>query len=76
LIHGSSDGRFSVIYAAGRMSRDEVEGAAFEYMPFDEAIGEYDPKKLSRGNNIITGGEEVFFIENPALGLWTLKGRE
>ena len=74
LIHGSTDGRFKVSYATGKLSRDEVEGAAFNYMPYDEAVAKYDPRKLKTGYNTMPDGEEVFFIENPALGLWALKG--
>ncbi|MCL2674907.1 MAG: lactate racemase domain-containing protein [Defluviitaleaceae bacterium] len=74
LIHGSSDGRFSVTYAAGKLRRDEVEGVAFEYMAFDEAMAKYNPEKLQQGYNTMPDGEEIFFIENPALGLWALEG--
>ena len=74
LIHGSSDGRFTVTYAAGKLSKDEVEGVAFEYMPLGEAVEKYDPAKLKQGYNTMPDGEEVFFIENPALGLWALEG--
>jgi hypothetical protein len=37
---------------------------------FDEAAKKYDPCKLSYGLNTMAGGEEIFFIPNPALGLW------
>ena len=74
LIHGSTDGRFKVSYAAGKLSRDEVEGVAFNYLPFGEVLVKYDPKLLKTGYNRLPDGEEVFFIENPALGLWALKG--
>lgn len=73
LIHGSTDGRFSVIYAAGQLSREEVEGVGFGYMPFDEAVKMYDPKSLRQGYNETPGGE-IYFIGNPALGLWALEG--
>ena len=73
LIHGSTDRRFSVTYAAGKLRRDEVEGVAFGYMPLDEAIKKYDPKSLRQGYNTLRDGEEIYFIENPALGLWTVK---
>ena len=71
LIHGSADGRFNITYATGKLSREEVEGVAFDYMPLDEALQIYDPKKLIQGYNTLPDGKEVFFIENPALGLWT-----
>ncbi|MCL2301490.1 MAG: lactate racemase domain-containing protein [Firmicutes bacterium] len=73
LIHGSSDGRFDITYAAKHLGREEVEGAAFGYMPFDEAAAKYDPGKMKPGWNVLDG-EEVYFIENPALGLWALEG--
>ena len=73
LIHGSTDGRFSVTYAAGKLRRDEVEGVGFDYMPLDEAMEKYDPKSLKQGYNTLRDGEEIYFIENPALGLWTVK---
>ena len=74
LIHGSADGRFKVTYAAGKLSRDEVEGVAFNYMPFDEAVSKYNPQMLKTGYNSLPDGDDVFFIENPALGLWALNG--
>ena len=74
LIHGSSDGRFNITYATKYLSREEVEGAAFDYMPFDEAVKKYNPETLKQGYSIMPDGEEVYFIGNPALGLWVLEG--
>ncbi len=74
LIHGSSDGRFSITYAAPRMTREEVEGVGFGYADFREAIARYSPEKLSAGWNNL-GGEEIFFVPNPALGLWMEESR-
>jgi len=73
LIHGSSDGRFTVTYAVSKLSKEEIEGVAFNYMPFDEAVKKYDPYKLKQGYNTLDDGEEIYFIENPALGLWAVK---
>jgi hypothetical protein len=72
LIHGSSEGRFKIIYAPGHLTRDEIEGVGFDYMSVDEAMAMYDPNKLRDGMNLVHG-EEVFFVSNPALGLWALK---
>ena len=74
LIHGSSDGRFNITYAAKHLTKEEVEGAAFDYMPFEEAFEKYNPEKLNQGYNIMPDGEEIYFIGNPALGLWALEG--
>ena len=69
LIHGSSDGRFKITYCAGKLTEEEVRGAAFNYMPYEEAVAKYDPSKLTDGFNTVDG-EEIFYISNPALGLW------
>ncbi|MCL1794341.1 MAG: lactate racemase domain-containing protein [Oscillospiraceae bacterium] len=74
LIHGSPDKRFAVTYAARHLKSQEIESAGFDYMPFDEAAKKYDPKNLKQGFNTMPDGEEIYFIENPALGLWAPKG--
>jgi nickel-dependent lactate racemase len=72
LIHGSSDGRFKVTYCTRRLTKEEVEGVGFGYMPYDEAAAKYNPAVLTDGFCEIDG-EKVFYISNPALGLWTVK---
>ena len=74
LIHGSSDGRFDIIYAVKNIGRDEIEAAGFESADYDEMIKKYDPEKMTYGYNEVEG-EEVFFIPNPALGLWMERNR-
>lgn len=69
LIHGSSDGRFSITYAVKNISREEIAGVGFGAADHDEMIRKYDPAKLQYGYNTVDG-EEVYFIPNPALGLW------
>ncbi|MBQ0124817.1 MAG: DUF2088 domain-containing protein [Clostridiales bacterium] len=71
LIHGSSDGRFNITYCTRELSEDEVRGACFGYIPYDEISKKYDPAKLNDGFNTVDG-EEIFYISNPALGLWTV----
>jgi hypothetical protein len=75
LIHGSSDGRFSITYAVDRMTKEEIEGANFKFMPLSDALHKYDPDKLADGFNILEDGETIFFIRNPAIGLWACKDR-
>ena len=70
LVHGSSDGRFSITYCTRELTKEEVEGVGFRYMPLDEAMKKYNPETLKNGMNTLPDGEEIFFIENPALGLW------
>lgn len=38
LIHGSSEGRFTITYSPGNLSREEVEGVGFQYAPLDQAL--------------------------------------
>ncbi|MDD4680170.1 MAG: lactate racemase domain-containing protein [Clostridia bacterium] len=73
LIHGSSDGRFRISYAVEKMTQEEIEGVHFNYMPYEEAIKKFDPKTLKDGFNTLEDGEEIFYISNPALGLWALR---
>lgn len=73
LIHGSSDGRFSICYAAGGLSREEVEGVNFDFIPYDEAAARYNPAALNEGYNTLDNGEVVYYISNPATGLWALR---
>lgn len=75
LIHGSSDGRFSITYCTKKLTKEEVEGACFNYLPYDEAVRKYDPAKLTPGTNILPDGEEIYYIPNPALGLWADRSR-
>ncbi|MBN2051221.1 MAG: D-mannonate epimerase, partial [Spirochaetales bacterium] len=70
LIHGSSDGRFRVTYAPGGLSRQEVEAAGFSYADLGAMMKLYNPDTLKNGWNSLPSGEEVFYISNPALGLW------
>lgn len=70
LIHGSSDGRFSITYAVEKLTKEEVEGVNFKYMSLKEAYQKYNPECLTDGFNQLDDGEEVFFISNPAIGLW------
>ena len=70
LIHGSSDGRFNITYCTKLLTEEEVRGAGFNYVPYDEAAAKYDPAVLKDGYNTVDG-EQIFYISNPALGLWT-----
>jgi len=74
LIHGSSEDRFSITYCPGpKMSHDEIRRAGFQAADLDTMLKRYDPARLTDGLNRLPDGEELFFISNPALGLWALK---
>jgi nickel-dependent lactate racemase len=71
LIHGSSEGRFSITYCPGPgMTREEIEGVGFGYCSYDEMAARYPVDKLKDGWNTMPDGEEIYYISNPALGLW------
>ena len=73
LIHGSSEGRFSITYCPGNVSKEEVESVNFNYAPLDEMMKKYNPEKLKDGFNTMPDGEEIYYISNPAIGLWAWK---
>lgn len=75
LIHGSSEGRFTVTYCAGGLTRDEIEGVGYEYGDLAEMTTRYNPKVLKDGWNELPDGERIYYISNPALGLWAYRGR-
>ncbi|MZP55005.1 MAG: DUF2088 domain-containing protein [Bacteroidales bacterium] len=75
LIHGSSEGRFSVTYCPGHLSREQIESVKFRYHSLVDALKKYDPHKMKDGFNMMPDGEEVFYISNPSLGLWSSKAR-
>ncbi len=74
LIHGSSEGRFNITYCPGHLSEEEIESVNFQYADLNEMLKIYDPAKLKDGFNTVDG-EDVFYISNPAMGLWSWKDR-
>ncbi|HEY4009418.1 MAG TPA: lactate racemase domain-containing protein [Acidobacteriaceae bacterium] len=74
LIHGSSEGRFTIRYCPGGLTREEIEGVHYEWGDLAQYEKKYDPERLKDGWNMVDG-EEIFYISNPGLGLWAYKGR-
>jgi nickel-dependent lactate racemase len=75
LIHGSSEDRFSITYCPGFLTRQEIESVNFRYSDLTAMQKRYDPSELTDGFNTMPDGEEIFYISNPALGLWTSRAR-
>lgn len=75
LIHGSSEGRFGITYCPGHLSRAEIEGVGFKWADLAATTRRYDPARLRDGWNTLPDGERIFYISNPALGLWAYRGR-
>lgn len=75
LIHGSSEGRFRVTYCPGALSREEIRNVGFTYADLPDMTRRYDPAAMTDGWNRTAGGEQVFYISNPGLGLWALQSQ-
>ena len=76
LIHGSSEGRFRITYCPGpQMSQEAVRSVGFEAGDLNAMMKRYNPSQLKDGLNRLPDGEELFYISNPALGLWALKSQ-
>ncbi len=74
LIHGSSEGRFSITYAVENITKEEVESVGYKAADYGEMVKKYAIDQLKYGYNTVDG-EEIFYIPNPALGLWIDKER-
>jgi hypothetical protein len=75
LIHGSSEGRFTITYCPGRLTREEIQGAGYQYGELRAMMERYSPESLREGWNDLPGGERIYYISNPALGLWAHRSR-
>mmetsp|Transcript_30719 Transcript_30719/g.45458 ORF Transcript_30719/g.45458 Transcript_30719/m.45458 type:complete len:455 (-) Transcript_30719:208-1572(-) len=75
LIHGSTEGRFNVIYCPGHLNKQEIEGVGFQYADLNEMLAKYDINTLRDGWNKDEEGNEFYYISNPALGLWAVPER-
>lgn len=75
LIHGSSENRFRITYCPGELDRSEIEGVGYQFGDLAEMQRRYDPQKLVEGWNTLDDGERIYYISNPALGLWAHPSR-
>jgi hypothetical protein len=73
LMHGSSEGRFTIRYAPGHLRREEIESVHYQYADLDAALERYSPDQMKEGWNTLPDGEEIFFISTPSAGLWSTK---
>jgi nickel-dependent lactate racemase len=75
LIHGSSEGRFTITYAPGGMTEEDIRSVCFNYADLAQAQRRYDPARIQNGFNTLPDGEVVYYISTPSAGLWTTKER-
>ncbi len=74
LIHGSSEGRFSITYCPGHLSEEEITSVNYKYGNLETMLQRYDISTLKDGFNVLPDGEKIFYISNPAIGLWAYRG--
>lgn len=75
LIHGSSEGRFTIRYAPGHLAKKDIEQVNYEYADLKETLARYAPEKMKEGWNTMPDGEEVFYISTPSAGLWATEAK-
>jgi nickel-dependent lactate racemase len=75
LIYGSSEGRFTITYAPGHLSKEEIEQVGYQYADINEARRRYDPAVMREGWNVMPDGEEVYYISTPSAGLWSTRAK-
>ncbi len=75
LMQSSSEGRFSITYCPGQVTKEEIEQVNYRYADLREMMQRYDPNTLVEGFNEMNDGEVIYYISNPAMGLWAYKGR-
>lgn len=71
LIHGSTEGRFKVVYATEHLTQTEIESVGYEWKPINEVVTEYNPETLVDGFN----DDGFFYISEPGQGLWALRSQ-
>lgn len=70
LVHGSPENRFEVVYAAGKLTDEEIRSVGFIPGDLEALMKRYDVTTLQDGFHTDTDGSEFYFVQNPALGLW------
>jgi hypothetical protein len=73
LMHGSSEGRFTITYAPGHLSKPEIEGVNFRYADINDTMRRYRPNESKQGWNATADGERFYFIPTPSAGLWATR---
>jgi nickel-dependent lactate racemase len=70
LIHGTSEGRFDVVYAPGELTEQDITSVGYQYADWRELTEQYQCARLSNGWHRDLHGDEFYFISDPGLGLW------
>ncbi len=70
LVHGSHENRFEVVYAAGKLTDQEIRSVNYTPGNLLALQQQYDIKQLTDGWHRDVDGSEFYFVRNPSLGLW------
>jgi carbohydrate kinase (thermoresistant glucokinase family) len=78
LIHGSSEGRFRIVYCTdpgrGGLGRHDIEAVGYEWRPLPEELKLLEVSAdTPTGDRHDANGNAFYFIARPALGLWTAR---
>jgi nickel-dependent lactate racemase len=73
LIHGSSEGRFTITYAPGHLTKQEIETVGFQYADLRQMMEHYQIDRLNEGWNTTADGERFYYIATPSAGLWATR---
>ncbi len=74
LIHGSTEGRFTVTYCPGpHLSRAEIEGVGYQWGDLAAMTARYTPQ--TRPDGWQADLPATYVVGNPALGLWANRTR-
>lgn len=74
LIHGTSENRFRITYCPGHLTEEEIRGVGYEYASLEAMNRRYPADQMKPGWND-EGTSKVYYISNPALGLWAHPSR-
>lgn len=69
LIHGSTEGKFTVYYYAPNLGKRNVEAVGYRFITSEELANLFGFPGLKVGYQD-ESLESTYFVENPALGLW------
>ncbi len=75
LIHGSTEGRFKVTYAPGKLTREDIESVNYQYADIGQTMARYQPHGRREGWGTTADGERFFFIPTPSAGLWATRDK-
>ena len=70
LMHGTSENQFEIVYAPGKLSREETESVRYSYANHVEMTALYQPEGRTDGWHVDANGDEFYYISDPGLGLW------